>query len=207
VNEETRELRRLLDEYLLPDLETMAGIRTDRGGLGYPMLFTILAGIEVVGVLLSGSEDASAHAAFWKELSKDHEKYEAAGEVFRRAIRNSTAHSFLVHTRIRVSKTGTGNLTVTDGNINVDLLELLDDFHHTYKRLMSEIDSGTLDVTKGSKRIVKRLTQKDSAITALAANLPAHPGPAGATGPPSFPGTIPFGASATEFRTIKGDDE
>jgi hypothetical protein len=202
MDQNTRELTRLLDEYLIADLETMASIRRHRGGLGYPMLQAMLGGMELLGMLISGAREGGAFDRFWKELNQDHpsRSYKSARKVFRK-VRNSTSHLFLVHTGVQLTKNGVGHMTRTeDGLINVDLLVLLDDFRHTYERLIEEVEDGSRHAV-GYSQVEQELTRWRNDIEELAESLPEYPAsrhaePISAREIPYSGGTVPFGAMA-----------
>jgi hypothetical protein len=212
MDHEVREFREVLDHYLFADLETMADVQTDRGGLGYPMIQTILAAMELVGMLISGSHDGGAFDKFWSELSKDRPTYKRARAVFR-AIRNSAAHLFLVHAGIQLTKNAKGHMTRTqDGLVNVDLLRFYEDFRATYERLMDEVATGSREA-KGYPKVVEQLTKERREIRELAASLPSYPlykvpiVTADGTEAPYSGGTISFFTpSATPF-PFQEDDE
>src|SRR5690242_5524280 len=107
-----------------------------RSGLGFPMFQTLLGGMELTGTLLGGG----GFAYFFNELAKDKPEYGKAHKVLWSAARNTLAHGYLLHTGIRISKSGKNHLTATDaGEIHIDLLTLHADFLSTYTRLMDEV--------------------------------------------------------------------
>jgi hypothetical protein len=167
------ELKQLLDTYLLPDLESMGTISEHPGGAGYPMIQTILAAMELLGMLLSGDRNTPAFNAFWREFARDHPRYnDNAREVFRAAIRHKSAHLFLIHRGIRLTKIGRNHMTRThDGYVNIDLLCLEEDFRGTYSRLFSEMLSGARPAA-GLDRVTDELTEHDEMIQRLARSLP-----------------------------------
>src|SRR5579871_6257431 len=120
----------------MADLRTLDELPSkDSGGALYPMLQTILGGMELVGMLLSGKASSSAQKAFLKEFLKDHPHYAKIGDLFS-LIRNGTAHIYLVRGEIGVTKGGINNLTRTpDGKVNIDVRQLLADFRLTYDRI------------------------------------------------------------------------
>ena len=144
MNERLKAFFDLTDRYLIADLRTMSSINKSSGGLGYPMLQTILSGMELVGKLISGHKNRGAFDSFWGEFKKDHPEYDGLDELFR-SLRNSTAHIFHARVGIQVSKSRKGHLTRTkEGCINIDALDLFNDFEETYKRVKQSVLAGTM---------------------------------------------------------------
>ena len=70
-------LEQFIEGYLLEDLRSMAPIRAAKGkrygAVGYPMVMTVLSGIEILGVLTSRAtfnpdNGAGRFSEFWKTL-------------------------------------------------------------------------------------------------------------------------------------------
>jgi hypothetical protein len=199
--------RNQVESYLLPDLETMLAAEGS-GGCGYPMVQTILSAMELVGMLLSGHPESGGFDAFFSEFTADHPEYARARKVLYRAMRHSTAHLYLLHIGIAVTKNGCGNLTRrASGHLNIDLRTLHDDFLQTYERLMAEVEGGR--EVHGLGAVLKKLSNVEKDVTELAEDLPPYPEPstplellAGGTdlagGTISFP--LIYGASATDVK-------
>jgi hypothetical protein len=164
--------REQVDSYLFPDLETMLAAEGP-GGCGYPMVQTILSSMELVGVLISDRRKAKAFGAFFDEFETDHPAYAPARDVLYRAVRHKTAHLYLLHAGLSVSKDGRGNLTVLRGRVNIDLETLYEDFRETYERLMDEIAHGR--DAPGLPTIFEELTGLKKEIAELAAQLEPYP--------------------------------
>jgi len=208
--EQLSALKELLDKYLIGDLETMAGLEKDSGGLGYPMLQTILGGMEFIGMLISDKKDGLAFEAFWNELAGDLPIYEGARKAFR-AIRNSSAHFYLVHTGVSVTKDGVNHLTQTEeGFLSIDLVCFYRDFLTTYGRLMSDLlgdPRRALGYSRVSRELTKSQEIKRFAATLNTANprLGVHHGPSGTPDPgkpsPGSATSVPSVTNSAAFVT------
>ncbi|OGB80274.1 hypothetical protein A2011_00165 [candidate division CPR3 bacterium GWE2_35_7] len=136
---------RLLDDYLIGDLNTMIYKVLDMpiGGLSYPSVHTILCGMELLGIVLSkGKKDEHAFGYFWDNyFVKDNSQYndKRLQKIFRYTIRNGTAHFFLVKFGIQLTKRNKGNLTKTQNDeLNIDIKSFYLDFQKTYQRIKNE---------------------------------------------------------------------
>jgi len=176
-------LRKLIDEYLLGDLQAMLEIR-EPAGLGFPMLQTILGGMELTGKLMGGN-----FGLFFGELAKDEPRYRPAQNFFWRAVRNTTAHGYLVHTGIDVDKNDHGHLTQTrGGHVRIDLVTLHGDFVRTYTRLMDEVQADRRQA-HGFGAVWESLSEQRSEVAKLAAILPPFVAPASVASSTSVSGT------------------
>jgi len=93
-----------LDNYLVEDIKAILNARHgDDSGVGYPCLITILAGMELLGFLLSGDKDC-AFTVCWNELARTNSKYKSDSlrKVFRQTIRNGIAHIYLAKSGVYV---------------------------------------------------------------------------------------------------------
>ncbi len=93
-----------LDTYLIEDIKAILNARHgDDSGVGYRCLITILAGMELLGFLLSGDKDC-AFTVCWDELAKTNIKYKSDSlrKVFRKTIRNGIAHTYLAKSGVYV---------------------------------------------------------------------------------------------------------
>ena len=95
-------VHKFVDGYLFSDLETMKSAAPPTGNdghLGYPMLMTCAAGIELFGILVSTSafeprEPGRNFRRFWQEhLYTVGPRREVADAVYR-LVRNGVAHNF-----------------------------------------------------------------------------------------------------------------
>ena len=145
----------LLDRYLIADLETMARAENkSSGGLGYTMVHVLLSGMGLLGLLLSGGteENSETFYFFWDNyLARKFPKYgdDDLKKIFRETIRNGTAHMFLVKSGVSVTKERVKHLEEHEGNLNVDVLNLFDDFRVVYeeikKRTLGDLDPELLN--------------------------------------------------------------
>lgn len=158
-------LKKYVDGYLFKDLNTLRKIKLRKnqriGGVGYPMMMTLLSGMELLGGLLQKKEfdPFSKHyfRNFWNNfLSVKFNKYANYEPVFRRLIRNGIAHTFITKSGIYITKGApeehlkqykNGTFTY----LIVDIHELHSDFLATYEDLIKPIiykDKAYMDINK-----------------------------------------------------------
>jgi len=134
-----------LEGYLFEDIETLkvAAPRDGKtcGAVGYPLLMTVFAGIELLGNLVSSSafdpmKGAERFAEFWRDyLYTGNPSRQAAGPVLYRLARHGLAHAFLVKGDLDVYK-GHPHMHLTksaSGAVSVDAVELANDLRATYE--------------------------------------------------------------------------
>jgi hypothetical protein len=135
-----------VDKYLIADLETMVNDVPDKesGGLGYPALFTIIVGMELLGWIVSDTNGRDGFGVFWdRYFAVDHNEYSnpSLKDIFRDSIRNGIGHYYLLKKGIQLTKSSPLlNLTrLSDGGLNIDLKALYPQFLQTYERIKKEI--------------------------------------------------------------------
>jgi hypothetical protein len=151
--------RMTLDEYLeqfiegdlLEDLHSMAPVRLAEGkrygAVGYPMVMTVLSGIEVLGVLISRSRynannGAARFGEFWKQyMYCDRPAFQRLDSLMYDFIRHGLAHAFMTKPMVRVTKhRDSAHLCRTcDHVLCVDALTLADDFEIAYQQRLRPI--------------------------------------------------------------------
>lgn len=148
-----------IDGYIASDLDTMsksaraAGL--PHGDVGYPMVLTTLAGIELLGGLLlpmgtrfTTSNGRSHFLRFWDDyLAKDFPVYVGFGELFYNLLRSGIAHTFTAKQGVYVTK-GSGTplrYDVASLRVFVDSNMFAEDFLSTYRKnfvpLLSIVDA------------------------------------------------------------------
>ncbi len=146
--------------YLFGDLENMSKIKpigdSGYGAAGYPMVATVIQGMELLGALTCGDSefDCGDKAAtkyfmhFWDEyLSKRFRSYTGFGTLFRKLVRNGIAHNFMPKAGVLITKDSRQSPVVDKQNykIVVDANTFYSDFKTTYfesiEPLISQIDS------------------------------------------------------------------
>jgi hypothetical protein len=155
-HKEIRSFFNYLDKYLIKDLQTMAyeiPSRPKGGGLGYPLMQTIISSMELLGMVLSdGLNDANAFDNFWNNyfvINNNKYNNESLRKIFRNSVRNGIAHYFLVKAGIHISKEHKGHLIRTaDRLLNIDCLNFFDDFNATYSEIKSRLFSGDPDLVQ-----------------------------------------------------------
>ena len=135
----------LVDNYLIKDLNTMIieiKPRESGGGVGYPAIHSVVSGMELMGLILSGKQDDAAFNVFWNDyLEKEFPEYKKTGlkDIFRKVIRHGTAHYFLVKAGISISKNNMNHLQNIDGFLNIDLKVLFSHFLKCYQLIKEDI--------------------------------------------------------------------
>ena len=139
-------LEQFIEGYLLADLRSMAPIRLapDKlyGAVGYPMVMSVLSGIEVLGVLTSRArfdkeQGPARFSEFWKQYTvRRSAARQRLDSLMYHFIRHGLAHSYMTKPMVRITKDhDRGHLTRTAGDIiSVDALTLADDFDRAYRQ-------------------------------------------------------------------------
>jgi hypothetical protein len=166
-------LRHNVEGYLFGDLREMQKIE-----VGYPLLMTTFAGIELMGALLSSnpfqahSRGADYFKSYWKGyLYPNLTDSEMIGGVLYQLMRHGIAHGFVLKGPIGVVR----NEPVihlrrdTSGIIYVDAVRLADDFMASYSVYVKPLV--TSDTATGATSIGQRLAEMDSAYQAQASKL------------------------------------
>lgn len=153
----TENLSNLIDTYLIRDLKTLIeeiGPRKEGGGVGYPAIHTLISGMELLGLLMSGEEKEKAFNYFWEEyLQKFFPEYNNDGlrNIFRNVVRNGTAHIFMVKSGVSISKDNSNHLKFIKINgenyLNIDLKIL----HNHFLKCYDEIKKDLVKINKFEK--------------------------------------------------------
>ena len=166
---EAEKLFALLDKYLITDLETMIfeiKQRKSGGGLGFPAIHSIVSGMELLGLIMSGKTKSNAFDVFWDDyLEKKYSEYKKPNlkKIFRNVIRNGTAHYFLVKSGVAISKKGTNHLQSVNGSLNIDLKVLFFHFHYCYDLIKTNVLENKTELRNFNKGFDKLYFQMTSA--------------------------------------------
>lgn len=138
-------LAQFIEGYLLEDLRAMAPIRLapgkEYGAVGYPMVMTVLSGIEVLGALTSPTKfnpenGASRFGDYWRNyMYPDRPARQRLADLVYQSIRHGLAHSFMTKPMIRVTKhaDARSHLTMASNDVLcVDANVLAIDFEKAY---------------------------------------------------------------------------
>jgi hypothetical protein len=137
-------LQETVEGYLLEDLNTMklASPRPGKqaGGVGYPLLMTTFAGIELLGALLSSDtfdkeKGAQYFGDFWRNyLYPTDSGRAAAGNTLYHLVRHGLAHVYVTKGNIVVFKHQPKmHLVISNESFCVDAAQLAEDLEHCYK--------------------------------------------------------------------------
>jgi hypothetical protein len=142
---------KIINGYLFLDLRNMSLIEEapgeTGGGLGYPMLATVVSGMELLGGILQTEKpynDSSRNSQgyfnhFWFTYLVPYKKeYAEYNEIVWKLVRHGVAHTYIAKAAITVTK---GNKTahlLTHGTnqLNIDCKEFYEDFLGSYKKLV-----------------------------------------------------------------------
>lgn len=146
----------IINGYLLGDLKNMADLRQSGnvvgGGAGYPMVITILSGIELLGGLLhpgqytdSPTKSEGYFNYYWSNyLTPVNQAYDTLGGLFYKLIRHGIAHTFITKMGITVSKGQDGGrwhlaLDSVQNTLNVDCLTFYEDFKQSCQHVQQAL--------------------------------------------------------------------
>lgn len=175
-------LEQNIEGYLFHDVEKMLKIELGEkekcGACGYPIMITILAGMELLGFLLGkdGFNDHNGKKYFnnyWNEyLCKYSSKYNVEGlcDLIYNLIRHGLAHGFMTKPNILIYKNPEQTIKLIDkerGLISIDVIEFFSDFKNSYydfvlknnekdemqKRLNNMIESYSQQATDFFKKV------------------------------------------------------
>lgn len=150
-----------IDGYIASDLETMSdsarATGMKYGDVGYPMVSTTLAGIELLGGLLLPSASRfttkngmSRFLLFWDNyLVKDFPVYKGFGKLFYNLLRSGIAHTYTAKHGVYVTKGSATPLRFDDTNrrVYIDSNVFAQDFLTAYRNnvtpLVSMVDPTT----------------------------------------------------------------
>ncbi len=164
-------LDQYVEGYLFHDLDSMDKITLQagqtHGAAGYPMLISILAGMELLGYLLMPDDevfsDKKGDAYFenyWDNyLVQEEPLYTDLGKLFRNLVRHGIAHTFLTKIGILVTK-GSGKKIVVDsqaGELLVDASVLMKEFIDSYNHYVQPVATGNLKGKTNAARMQEKL--------------------------------------------------
>jgi hypothetical protein len=212
----------VIEGYLFGDLRTMAvatpTVPPPFGGIGYPMLATTAAGIELLGLLLmpTGSrfdpnEGRKHFTNYWNEyLVPARPAYGGLGVLFYQLIRHGIAHSFSAKGNILVTRAFRPSISLDRQTpaLHIDCIGFYEDFEASYRRRAEAILGGRSpspntsvdqiramldgllgDQTKKAVAEFARLAPGlDSASNRPVAHILLEEGPNGPTGPSGYTG-------------------
>ncbi len=134
-------LHEYVDTYLMPDLATMADVQVPQsgvGGIGFPLVQTVMAGIELLGRLELGKGKDKGFRYYWREhLVSVAAAYGTPGldDLFYQLFRHGIAHTTFAKGGdvVIVKHQPDLHLRAWDGKLYVDCARLSDDFRQSYE--------------------------------------------------------------------------
>ena len=132
-------LHNYIDAYLMADLASMASVpvpTSGRGGMGFPLVQTVMAGIELLGRLELGQGGEGFRHYWGQHLIAVAPAYGAAGldELFHKLVRHGIAHTTLAKGGdvVIVKHQPNLHLRAWEGTLYVDCARLSEDFRESY---------------------------------------------------------------------------
>ena len=156
--------------YLFDDLASMAEISPQpgmtTGAVGYPMVMTTLAGIELLG-WLTNTEAFTPHSKgsvgfrwYWNQfLTPIDSRYEGLAELIYQLVRNGIGHVYIAKPGIFITKGNAETHLIVDKDkrtLVLDCLELHNHFVESYRRFVEPIVAGVEHDFASSKGNRKR---------------------------------------------------
>jgi hypothetical protein len=146
-------LAKFVEGYLFKDLQSMRDAQpippSHDGAAGYPLLVTTMAGIELLGALLSPKNfDKLAGRPYfidyWERFLYPQAPERNVADAIYRLVRNGIAHAFVVKGDIHVYKNEPGkHLKNDNGVISIDAVALSQRFeasyHSSFRSLVSQL--------------------------------------------------------------------
>lgn len=161
-------IKNYIDDYLFHDVDSIIEHVPNKhpGAAAYPILLSVLSGIELLGALLMPSEKDYSYRQgndyfiyYWdKYLANGQPVYKNYGEIARQLIRNGLAHLFTTKSKIGVVRSRNGtHLTIDkEGQLIIDATQFYNDFKNSY---LNKAKPRLLDNAKGTELAHKRLCE------------------------------------------------
>lgn len=155
-----------IEGYLLSDLREMNSISVEgNGNCGYPMLMTILSGIELLGGLVADDErwDRNKGREYFyyyyrNYLMRQYPEYRAAEKEIYSLIRNKLAHTFLTAMKFEVAKNSEISPITKNGDfIRIDVGLLFVDFSKSVANLRTSLENSPEIARKFETRLNEML--------------------------------------------------
>lgn len=188
-------LKRNIEGYLFYDLRAMQQDDANGEGVGYPLVMSTCAGIEILGALLSASAfnnrpgtGSGYFNAFWRDyLYPPPSVNGAVGDTLYQLVRHGIAHGYVLKGNIGVLRKRPELHLATDasGLLYIDAVELSNNLMAAYRTRVVPILAKTVGpVSRASMQ--DRLTEMEATYLAQAAknqifSLPASLTPPAAT--------------------------
>lgn len=207
-------INQVIKGYLLCDLDSMHKIKLPKGqkdgACGYPMLTSILSGIELLGVLSSpyaykpkdSSYGRKCFNHFWNNyLVLTNQQYQDFADFFYSMVRNGLMHLFLTKTNVMVTKGASKYHMQYDnkgfGYLMIDVKRFHKDFRKSAMHLIKELG-------KKKNKSLKDLAQKNLNDLIDSYNIEAKTSYNLLKDPLAVPHTVSSGASGAIQTTPSG---
>jgi len=169
-----------LDCYLIGDVNSMINAQPvgGCGGCGYPLLQTVISGSELCAKIEKGTIQKNTYgnkffAYFVKEYMPKH--YHSLADLYG-VFRNTPAHFFI--TSVKIYKGGNSHMVLNDGVLEINIVELSNDFVVGFKKFKEKIlssegkdlenymanISGILDKLSGEAKTISKVLENDPEI-------------------------------------------
>ena len=212
-------LKENVEGYLFKDLDALIAVGPlpgeNLGAVGYPLLITTFAGIELLGALASAKKfdprsGAYYFTSFWGTYlyPADRQRVDAAGPIYK-LVRHGLAHAFVVKGDIVVGKSGPHLGRFPSGAVCIDAAQLAQDLKNSYYRFIGpQVDKTAGPLNRNT--MTSRLNEMADEYERQAADLarldlplvsmsPAHLGESGGTGSALVVASSTTSASSSYF--------
>jgi hypothetical protein len=157
-------LRTFISGYLLLDLKTMLRAKpaTPDGHLGYPILMSCAAGIEMLGILASprtfAEEPEANFVRYWQHYLYHHsDPRKAVGSAIYQLARHGIAHNFAAKAPLCIAKRGAYHLVRDEDEVILTVSTLCLDLLHSYRTRFLPVSRGDRSGPQGETRDTTRL--------------------------------------------------
>jgi hypothetical protein len=201
-------VNKFVDGYLFSDLATMksaAPLTGNDGHLGYPILMTCAAGIELFGILVSTipfePKPSKNFLRYWEEHLYPASPRREAGNAVYQLVRHGIAHNFATKVAFEVTKGGPHHLTTADEVTIIDACTLADDLRSSFDALLRPIVNGLpahgISAASVQARLDEIAADNVKRFRLVQASLAALPAPAVVSPPVSITASgLSLGVSA-----------
>jgi hypothetical protein len=180
-----------VEGYLFKDIESLMAVPVPPdggpGGVGYPLVMTLLSGIELLGIFVDaeqnpqGSFDTGSGSlcfdTYWKRML--YPKFADLGIPVYKLARHGLMHAFTTKGPLAVSKTSAlrnQHLTkASSGTIHINCNQFTDDFRHSYDYGFKPLALNNLERMEARLQDLTEQYNKQGAGILKDAKFPASP--------------------------------
>ena len=168
ISKDVEDILEKIDNYLINDLKSLfdaeESVAGKGGACGYPMLQTLLSGIELLGRLTSAKDGKDAFIDFVdryfpSEIVSHKDQLYVFG-------RNSVSHYFLLPYALFKDKLRRNKdlFIIQDDEPHLNVIYLYDEFVTAYDSFSDDVRKGSVDIEKGLGLLKKELGKKNTKV-------------------------------------------